>query len=215
MTVALADLPDVPMAAKIRLSAPALTCVGNLALLRGPRVAIVGAREVSDEGRRRTAKLAKQLVEAGVVVVSGLAKGVDHAAHTAAIAAKGSTIAVIGTPIDKAYPAENGPLQELIYREHLLISQFPIGQRVFPSNFPARNLLMAAITNATVIVEASDTSGSLHQAAECVRMNRPLFIARSVVDDPKLSWPARFLIPGNAAYVLNDVEDVLRHLPDV
>jgi len=125
-------------------------------------------------------------------VVSGLALGVDTEALTAALEARGRTIAVIGTPIDKAYPAENKRLQELIYREHLLISQFPPGKKTYPSNFPERNKLMAAISDATVIVEASDTSGSLHQAAECLKLNRWLFIAKSVLEDRTLQWPSKF-----------------------
>src|SRR5207247_10097113 len=107
---------------------------------------------------------------AGIVVVSGLARGVDTEALSAAIAAGGRVIAVIGTPIDKAYPAENKRLQEQIYSEHLLISQFPPGRRVYQSNFPERNKLMAAISDATVIIEAGETSGTLHQAAAWVRV---------------------------------------------
>jgi DNA processing protein len=137
--------------------------------------------------------LARELAKAGVVVVSGLAKGVDTEALSAAIEAGGKVVAVIGTPIDRAYPAENKLLQERIYREHLLISQFAPGQQVFPSNFPERNKLMAALSDATAITEAGDTSGTLHQAAECGRLGRWLFIAKSVVDDPLLQWPKRFM----------------------
>jgi DNA processing protein len=132
-------------------------------------------------------------VAAGVVVVSGLAKGVDTEALSAAMQAGGRVVAVIGTPIDMAYPAENKHLQEQIYRDHLLVSQFPTGERVFRANFPERNKLMAALSDATAIIEAGDTSGTLHQAAECVRLGRWLFIAKSVVDDPSLQWPKRFL----------------------
>jgi DNA processing protein len=105
----------------------------------------------------------------------------------------GRVAAVIGTPLDKAYPAENAELQHDIYRRHLLMTPFCVGERVFRSNFPTRNRVMAAISDATAIIEASDTSGTLHQAAECVRLGRWLFIAKSVVDDPQLTWPARFL----------------------
>jgi DNA processing protein len=128
-----------------------------------------------------------------VVVISGLAKGVDTEALTAAMEAGGSVVAVIGTPVDRAYPAENKALQERIYQDHLLVSQFAPGERVFPSNFPERNKLMAALTDATVIIEAGDTSGTLHQAAECVRLGRWLFIAKNLIDNPTLQWPKRFL----------------------
>ena len=165
---------------------------GDLSLVKKPCVAVVGARKVSPTGAKRARRLARELVEAGVVVVSGLAHGLDTQALTAAIEAGGKTIAVIGTPIDRAYPAANKRLQETIYRDHLLISQFEPSRRVYTSNFPDRNRLMAAITDATVIIEASDTSGSLHQAAECVRLKRWLFIANSIFDDPSLRWPASF-----------------------
>jgi DNA processing protein len=143
-----------------------------------------------------------------VVVVSGLAKGVDTEALTAAMEVGGSVVAVIGTPIDRAYPAENKQLQERIYREHLLISQFAPGERVFPGNFPERNKLMAAVSDATAIIEAGAPSGTLLQAAECVRLGRWLFIARSVVDNPSLQSPRRFL--GQLTVrIMNRTEDVL------
>jgi len=169
-----------------------LWLAGDVSLIRRPCVAVVGARKVSREGAARARRLARELVQAGIVVVSGLAKGVDTKALTAAMEAGGKTIAVIGTPVEKAYPAENKRLQEKIYSEHLLISQFVPGKPVYQSNFPERNKLMAAISDATVIVEASDTSGSLHQAAECVRLGRWLFIAKSLMDNSSLRWPKDF-----------------------
>lgn len=189
---------------------PKLFYAGDLALVRRRCVAIVGSRDVSTEGAARTRRLARELWAAGVVVVSGLAAGVDTAAHEGAIEAGGRTVAVIGTPLDVAYPAQNAQLQETIYREHLLLSPFRHGNKVFRSNFPQRNKFMAAVTDATVIVEASDTSGSLHQAAECRldRLDRWLFIARSVVEDPKLSWPKKFL-NGPKVRVLEKTEDIL------
>ncbi len=170
-----------------------LWCVGDTSLLRQKCVAIVGTRQVSAEGAARSRRLARELASAGVVVVSGLAKGVDTEALSSAIESGGRVIAVIGTPVDRAYPAENKRLQEKIYREHLLISQFAPSQTVFPTNFPERNKLMAALSDATAITEAGDTSGTLHQAAECGRLGRWLFIAKSVVDDPALQWPKRFM----------------------
>jgi len=184
---------------------------GNLDFLTAPAVAIVGTRKVSLEGAARARKLARGLAAAGVAVVSGLAEGVDTEALTAAIGAGGRVAAVIGTPINKAYPAKNAALQEQIYRDHLLISQFPIGARTFKSNFPERNRLMAAVSDATVVIEASDSSGTLHQSAECQRLGRWLFIAKSVVENPRLSWPERFL-PYAKCVVLERVEDVLDRL---
>lgn len=178
--------PDGGSGAKIWMA-------GDASLVRRPGVAIVGSRNVSPEGAARARRLARELAAAGVVIVSGLAKGIDTEALKTAIDANGKTIAVIGTPIDRAYPAENKRLQEQISRDHLLVSQFAPGKKVFPSNFPERNKLMAAISDATVIVEASDTSGSLHQAAECTRLGRWLFIAKSLVENSSLLWPKDFL----------------------
>ena len=181
---------------------------GNVELLGRPTVSIVGTREVSDDGRRRASKLAKELCAAGVVVMSGLAKGVDTASHKAAVEAGGNTVAVIGTPLEKAYPAENAALQEWIYNEHLLVSPFAAGERTFKASFPKRNRVMAALSDATVIVEASDTSGTLHQAAECGRLGRWLFILQSVVDNPGLTWPRRYVGNGNVA-VLSKTSDII------
>ena len=184
---------------------------GDLTVLERPAVSIVGTREVSDEGWRRARKLSRLLVEAGVTVVSGLAKGVDTAALDAALEGGGRVAAVIGTPLDRAYPAENAEMQSRIFADHLLISPFANGERVYKSNFPVRNRVMAAISDATVIIEASDTSGTLHQAAECVRLGRWLFIAKSVLDDKSLSWPEKFLNYQRTA-ALETVEDVVSRI---
>lgn len=175
------------------LRMPQVFCVGDLSLLETPTVAIVGARKATVEGRKRAAQLARACVQAGITVVSGLAEGIDEAAHRAAIDHGGRTIAVVGTPLDKVYPPRHASLQERIWREHLVVSAFPWGAAFVPSNFPERNRLMARLARATVIIEARDTSGSLHQASESVTVGKPVFIARSVVDDPQLKWPAKFL----------------------
>ncbi len=166
---------------------------GDITLLSRRCIAVIGARKASDLGRRRARQLGRQLAEAGIVVVSGLAEGIDTEALTGAMEAGGRVIAVIGTPLEQAYPAKNKLLQETIYSKHLLISQFATGERVFPSNFPARNRTMAALSDASVVIEASDTSGTLHQAAECQKLGRWLVIARSVVDNLDLKWPKGFV----------------------
>lgn len=175
------------------LKLPQIHAVGDTSLVERPRIAIVGARKASLEGRRRAAQLARDCARAGVVVVSGLAEGIDYAAHTAAIEHGGKTIAVIGTPLDKVYPPNHAALQRQIYREHLLLSPFTWGGKFVPSNFPERNRIMARLAMATIIIEASDTSGSLHQAAESVQVGHPVFIAAAVLDNPKLTWPMRFI----------------------
>lgn len=166
---------------------------GNIELVKRRAIAVIGTRHVSEVGRKRANRFARELVDAGIVVVSGLAAGVDAQALGGAMINGGSVIAVIGTPIDKAYPAANSSLQEEIYRNHLLLSQFRAGERTYPSNFPARNRTMAAISDASVIIEAGESSGTLHQAAECVRLGRWLGISKSVVEDPRLKWPSKFI----------------------
>jgi DNA processing protein len=181
---------------------------GDIALLSRKCVSIVGTREVSEAGWLRAARLARELESSGITVVSGLAKGVDTAALTTAMKSGGHVAAVIGTPLSKAYPAENAHLQEEIWRHHLLVTPFAEGEPTYRSNFPRRNRVMAALSDATVIVEASDTSGTLHQAAECQRLGRWLFIMKSVADDPGLKWPASFLGKPNTA-VLKATSDIL------
>ncbi|CAN7331335.1 DNA-processing protein DprA [Rhizobium sp. LjRoot98] len=181
---------------------------GDLRLLEKPTVSIVGTRQISPEGIRRAAKLARQLAESEVLVMSGLARGVDTVAHTSALEAGGHTAAVIGTPVDRVYPAENAELQMEIYNRHLLISPFNVGEQVYKSNFPARNKVMAVLSDATVIVEASDTSGTLHQAAECQRNDRWLFIMKSVAEDRSVTWPSKFLKHPKTR-VLTDTSELL------
>lgn len=199
--------PPLSPAALLR-APPRLFLAGDPRLLRAPaRVSIVGSRNASSAGRRRAEKLARQLAHAGVLVVSGLARGIDHAAHTAAIAAGGPTIAVIGTPLDRCYPREHARLQELLCRDHLVVSQLPAGSRTTPASFPARNRLMAALSHASVIVEASDRSGTLSQATETQTLGQPLFLMRNVVENQNLRWPARFLALG--AIVLDSTRQIL------
>ena len=189
-----------------------LYLAGDESLLHdAPRVAIVGSRGASEYGLRRAGRLARELVDNGVTVVSGLAKGIDTASHRSAIAAGGRTIAVVGTPLERAYPAENRELQELIGREHLLVSQFAPGTATHKGSFPQRNRTMALLSNATVIVEAGQSSGTVSQGWEAIRLGRPLFLMRSLVENEALSWPAELLDYG--AFVLQDMENILEVLP--
>jgi DNA processing protein len=179
-------------------------------------VAVVGAREASDAGLQRAAQLAKHLAADRFTVVSGLARGVDTAAHTAAMEAGGYTIAVLGTPITEYYPAENRELQQHIADHHLVISQVPIvryanqnfqGKKHF---FPERNVTMSALTEATVIVEASDTSGTLVQARHALKQGRKLFIMDNCFRQSSLKWPAKFAELG--AIRVGDYGDIRKHL---
>jgi DNA processing protein len=175
------------------------------------RVAIVGSRSASNEGLRRAAKLARFLVSRGAVVVSGLAKGIDAAAHRTAMEASGFTLAVLGTSLDEVYPTEHADLQSQIAREHVLISQFPSGHPTRTSNFPRRNRTMALLCHASVIVEAGESSGTLSQGWEALRLNRPLFIMRSIFEKRDLKWPSEMLDYG--AVPLGEPEELRDSLP--
>lgn len=175
------------------------------------RVAVVGSRGASPDGIKRAAKLARLLSRHGAIVISGLAEGVDTAAHVAAMESGGSTIAVIGTPLDVVYPRSNAELQKRIAQNHLVVSEFPSGHPVTRSNFPRRNRTMALLCHASVIVEAGDSSGSLSQGFEALRLGRPLFLMRSVLKRPGLKWPAEMLKYG--AIILEEPDQIAQALP--
>ncbi len=189
---------------------------GNLDLIDNKCISIVGSRKCSQDGLGRTKKLTKELVKRGYTIVSGLAKGVDTVALNTAIMEKGDVIGVIGTPINHYYPKENKELQDLISKEHLLISQVPIAKyekisfkerRFF---FPKRNATMSAISGGTVIVEAGETSGSLTQARAALQQGRKLFILNSCFENEKITWPAYYEKKG--AIRVYDISDILDNL---
>lgn len=179
--------------------------------LPSPRVAIVGSRKASPEGLKAASNIARTLVKRGVIVVSGLAEGIDTSAHETAIEEGGQTIAVLGTSLDNVYPQKNSLLQEIIMCHHLAISQFPAGYPTQPKNFVIRNRLMALISDASIIVEAGDTSGSLHQGWEALRLGRPLFIWNSIMENSSVNWPRKMIQYG--AMILTNPEEVLDVLP--
>lgn len=179
--------------------------------LPSPRVAVIGSRKASLKGLNAASNIAKVLAKHKVIVVSGLAEGIDSAAHNSAIEANGHTIAVLGTPLDKIYPRKNAQLQEFIMRRHLAISQFPIGYPIQPKNFVIRNRTMALIADASIIVEAGNSSGSLHQGWEALRLGRPLFIWSPLMHDRSLNWPEKMAMYG--AMEFTDPEEVLDDLP--
>jgi len=171
---------------------------GDIGLLDSRCVSVVGARKCSEDGKKRAAKLAADLVRNEVTIVSGLAVGIDTAALQSAIEHKGKVVGVIGTPIDEYYPSENRELQNKIADNHLLISQVPFYRyatepfKAKRNYFPQRNETMSALSEATIIVEASDTSGSLTQARACLEQGRKLFILNSCFERSDISWPAKF-----------------------
>ena len=179
-------------------------------------VAIVGTRKPSPEGEARTRRLVRNLVEDDFTIVSGLAAGVDTVAHTTALDLGGRTIAVIGTPLSFAYPRANVDLQQRIGEKFLVISQVPVKRwesqdhRLNRFFFPERNITMSALTEATIIVEAGETSGTLIQARAALAQKRKLFILESNFDRPGLTWPHRFEEKG--AIRVRSYSDVKRHL---
>ena len=185
-----------------------LFAAGDVELLRGTaRVSVIGARKPTPAGLRRAHRLAVELAREGVVVVSGLAAGIDTAAHDGALAAGGRTIAVLGTPLDVYYPRQNEDLQRRIMAEHLALSPFAPGSAVARKTFPYRNRVMALISDATVIVEADDASGTLAQGWEAIRLARPLFILEPLAEAPDLAWPGKMLRYG--ARVLTSTRPLL------
>jgi DNA processing protein len=185
---------------------------GDDRLLRATvRVSIVGSRSASDLAIRRAIRLTTELLEKNVVIVSGLAKGVDHAAHSVAMQIGGRTIAVIATPLDRVYPKEHAELQAEIARSHLVVTQSGPEDKVGRWSFPARNRTMALLTHATVIVEAGESSGTLHQGWEAIRLGRPLFFMQSILEDTTLEWPRKMMDYG--ARPLASAADLLSELP--
>lgn len=176
-----------------------------------PRVSIIGTRKPSSDGLEAAERITRALVGNNVVIVSGLAEGIDTRAHQTAIKFGGKTIAVIGTPLNKVYPQKNSQLQQEIMKNHLVISQYPIGYPTTRKNFVLRNRTMALISDATIIVEAGDTSGSIHQGWEALRLGRPLFIWTSIVKNEKLTWAKDMLKYG--AIELFDPIETLEVLP--
>lgn len=189
---------------------------GNLDYLDTRCVAIVGARRPSKEGLMRTKKLVKLLVNDDFTIVSGLAEGIDTQAHTTTLEAEGRTIAVIGTPLSEYYPRQNKDLQKYIANNHLLVSQVPFiryskqdyrWNRVF---FPERNKTMSALTEGTIIIEASDTSGTLIQARAALEQRRKLFILQNCFENKDITWPAKFEKLG--AIRVREYEDIISNL---
>jgi DNA processing protein len=184
---------------------PALFISGRKELLkRRPRISIIGSREASEAGLRAAKEIAAAVVLRGGVVVSGLARGVDTAAHTSAMEQGGDTIAVLGTPLSRAYPKENALLQERLKAEQLVVTQFGEDQATLPNSFVLRNRTMALVSNGSVIVEAGEGSGTQHQGWEALRLGRVLFLPKSLADG-SFEWPRKMVSYG--ALVFDGVED--------
>jgi len=189
-----------------------LYVAGNYSLpLPAPRVAIVGTRNPSTDGVEVATRVAKALVRKGVTIVSGLALGIDTVAHTTAINEGGRTIAVLGTPLDRFYPAQNARLQEAIMQQHCAVSEFPVGFPIMKKNFVIRNRTMALMSNISIIIEGGEQSGTRHQGWEALRLGRPLFLWHKLLENPTLRWPRKMLDYG--ALVLENEGELFGELP--
>ncbi len=185
---------------------PFLFVRGELSPEDEQAVAVVGTRRASPEGIREAGSLASQLAERGVTVLSGLALGIDAAAHSAALAAGGRTVAVMGTGIKRIYPAQNRELADEIVRAGALVSQFWPDAPPTKYSFPMRNVVMSGMAIGTVVVEASNTSGARMQARLALEHGKRLFLVESLV--LRESWARRYAeYPGTT--VVESVDDVV------
>jgi DNA processing protein len=187
---------------------------GDPELMRGLGLAIVGSRRPTAYGRAVTQRLANDLVACGLAVISGMARGIDSAAHQGALDAGGKTVAVLGSGIDVIYPSENKKLYEQIATKGLLLSEFPLGSFPAPQNFPIRNRVISGLSLGVLVVEAAQYSGSLITARLAMEQNREVFAVPGSVTN-KNSWGPHILIKQGAKLV-QDWQDVVEELsPDV
>jgi DNA processing protein len=187
-----------------------LYAAGNLERFRLPAVGVVGSRAATRYGRDVAARLSRELALAGVTVVSGFARGVDEAAHQAALSTPGGTIAVLGCGLDVEYPREHASLKKSIASRDLLISEFPPGAEPKPSNFPVRNRIIAGLCAGVVVVEASRRSGSLITARLANEFGRDVFAVPGSVFSQTSIGTHELLRDG--AILCRGAEDVLAEL---
>ncbi|WKW12644.1 DNA-processing protein DprA [Pseudogemmatithrix spongiicola] len=201
----LAEIADAP---------PILFVEGASESLLRPGVAVVGTRKASKAGIVRARKAAEALVKSGFTVVSGLAAGIDAAAHSAALESDGVTVAVMGTSIDRRYPAANATLAESIVGQGgALVSEFPPGTVTRPWHFLRRNRTMSGLTLATVVIEASETSGAKSQAFAALEHGRPVFLPQSLTEQH--AW-AKSLVEegrrGRRAILVREADEIAEAL---
>jgi DNA processing protein len=188
---------------------PFLFVRGDLGAEDDRAVAVVGTRSASADGLSRAGRMAAQLVQHKVTVVSGLARGIDTAAHESALAMGGRTIAVIGTGITRCYPPENADLAERITKSGAIVSQFWPTRQPGRDTFPRRNRVTSGISQGTVVIEASRTSGAKMQARLAHEHGKRVWLIRSLVTDQ--DWARRMVADGRAAEVAS-IDEVTRDL---
>lgn len=199
----LRDIPDPP---------PVLFAQGNLSYLLRPAAAVVGSRDHSNYGAVVCGTLAAAAAKAGVVIVSGMARGLDAVAQTSALDAGGTTIGVLGNGLGVVYPAANRALYERVAREGLLLSEFPPGERPHAGSFPRRNRLISGLARVTVVVEAAAGSGALITADAALEQGREVMAVPGNITSA-VSVGTNRLIRDGAVPVLEPA-DLLQHFPE-
>lgn len=183
------------------------------ACLDAPCVAIVGSRRASTYGQNTATMLARELASRGVTIVSGLARGVDAAAHRGALEAGGRTVAVLGTGVDEVYPRDHKKLaDELLAGGGALVSQFPLATPPLPENFPYRNRVISGLSLGVVLVEAAENSGSLITARLAMEQNREVFAVPGNITS-RNSFGTNYLIKAAGAKLVQQWQDVAAELP--
>ncbi|MFB9329686.1 DNA-processing protein DprA [Paenibacillus aurantiacus] len=189
-----------------------LYAIGRKELLEGPGVAIVGTRGPTAYGRRAALDLSKALASRGLTIVSGMARGIDALAHEGAIREAGSTIAVLGTPVNVVYPPQNRGLYAQLQEQGLILSEVPPGTPFHPGHFPLRNRIIAGLSVGTVVIEAAERSGSLITAMQALDMSREVFAVPGPISSPKSAGTNR-LIRECGAKLITDAEHVIEEFP--
>jgi DNA processing protein len=204
--------PEYPALLAVIAAPPALHVRGTLTAADALAVAIVGSRRATPYGLDVAERLAADLAARGITVVSGLARGIDSAAHRGALRAGGRTIAVLGSGLDEIYPPEHRDLAREIERHGAVVSQFARGMAPRPWNFPARNRTLAALALGVVVVEAGEKSGALITASLAGDLGRDVFAVPGRIGDPMSCGPHRLLQDG--AKLVRDWSDVVQELPE-
>lgn len=190
---------------------PILFARGDTSLLQQIAIGIVGSRHATPQAIRITQEFAEALSEQGITVISGMASGIDTAAHLGAINQKGKTIAIWGTGIDRIYPPSNQQLAYEIAEKGLILSEFPLGTRPIAGNFPRRNRLIAAQSHAILVIEAALQSGSLITAHQALEMGREVMAIPSSIDNPNSKGCHQLIKSG--AKLVECLEDILVECP--
>lgn len=190
----------------------ALFARGRVELMNAVSVAVVGTRRPSAYGMAAAERISRELAEAGVCIVSGMARGIDTKAHSAALEAGGDTVAVFGCGVDVIYPAENRNLAEKIAEKGLLISEFAMGAPGYPQNFPVRNRIVSGMSAGVLVVEGAQYSGSAITAKLSADQGREVFAIPGNITS-KMSWAPNLLIKQGAKLV-QEWNDVVSELPE-